>query len=80
MARIKGTLNKQPVAMKHLAQRYTEDALRQIVNIMTRSKVESNRLLAAQQILDRGFGKPSQAVVGDPEQPQYSKIEVSWKK
>ena len=50
-----------------LAKNHSEKAIQTLANIMNRSKVESNRIAAANALLDRAWGKPSQqvqAVVG----------------
>lgn len=73
-----GGTNSNPPDIKHLARRYAGEAMDTLYRVMKNSKNESNRTVAAREILDRGFGKPTQAISGDPELPVS--IEISWKK
>lgn len=45
-----------------LARRHTASALRALVRIATKGESEAARVTAATAILDRGYGKPTQAV------------------
>lgn len=45
------------------------DALNVLLAIMEGSDNERNKILAAQAILDRGYGKPRQAVTGPDNEP-----------
>lgn len=72
-----GGSNSVAPDIKVLARRYSGEAMETLYNVMKKSKNESNRTAAAREILDRGFGKPSQAVVGDPDLPVD--IRISWK-
>lgn len=64
--RKKGTPNKstiaQGIALSTLAQQYTETALETLVAIARSGESEAARVSAAVAILDRGHGKPPQAV------------------
>lgn len=56
--------------LKELAREKTELALNTLIAIAENGKESASaRVAAANAILDRGWGKPTQAVVGDPEQP-----------
>ena len=74
--RPKQTQEQQDI--KHLARKYAAEAIDTVYRVMKNSKMEGNRVAAAQIIMDRGFGKPTQAISGDPELPVS--IEISWKK
>lgn len=74
--RPKGSLNKATAEVKQAAQQYTEEALLTLSEIMRSGANEQARISAANSLLDRGHGKPSQAIAGDPDQPL--KLEVSW--
>lgn len=53
--------------VRDLARAYTEVAIEELAKLMTRSKSEATRLLAATTILERGWGKPAQAIIGPDE-------------
>ncbi len=58
-----GTPNKATAEVRELAREYTEDALKTLVQIMTGKKESAAaRVAAANAVLDRGHGKPAQAV------------------
>lgn len=50
--------------VRDLARAYTEIAIQTLVTLMDHSKSESTKLLAASAILERGWGKPAQAISG----------------
>jgi hypothetical protein len=59
------------------ARRYDQEALRVIASVMMDDKQPASlRLAAANDLLDRGYGKPPQAVVGV--QPRRQILEVRW--
>lgn len=61
--------------VRDIARAYTEVAMAEVINILTRSKSEEKRLLAAGVILERGWGKPAQAIVGGgPDEPPVSHV------
>ncbi len=61
--RIKGTPNKATAEVRELAGEYTEDALKTLVQIMNDNKAAAAaRIAAAKAVLDRGHGKPAQAL------------------
>ena len=63
--RKKGSLNKVTQDLQGMAQVYTEDALRVLVEIATDEKApKPARVAAANAILDRAHGKPTQAITG----------------
>jgi hypothetical protein len=68
--RRKGTPNKVGKDIRELARMYTAEALEALVNIMRdKQSPAAARAMAADKLLDRGWGKPAQAIVGDPENP-----------
>ena len=68
--RKKGTPNRVGKDLRALAQAYTQEALETLVAIMRdKSAPQQARAMAADRVLDRAWGKPSQAIVGDPENP-----------
>jgi len=57
--------------LSELAKDYAPDALRVLSEIMRASESDSARVAAANSLLDRGYGKPAQAMTlsGDPDNP-----------
>jgi len=51
--------------VKSLAQQHGEEALQCIINIMRDSKDNRVQVAAAREILDRGYGKSVQPLVGE---------------
>jgi len=58
---------KASAKVRDLAREHTERALQVLVEIATEGESEAARVAAANAILDRGYGKPSQPVDGDGE-------------
>ena len=73
--RPKGAKSRATVEAKatlsDLAKQYAPDALRTLSEIMRTSESDSARVAAANSLLDRGYGKPAQAMTlsGDPDNP-----------
>lgn len=57
-----GTPNKVTADIKALAQNYAADAITMLATILTTSENDSARISAAKELLDRGYGRASQAV------------------
>lgn len=59
-----GTPNKATASIKELAQQYTESALNTLVSILAGGGgiPAAAQVAAARELLDRGYGKPSQSV------------------
>lgn len=74
-----GTPNANTPDVKALARKYTHASIETLAKIMLRSKNEVNRSIAAEKLLDRGWGKPTQALGVDPDQPT-GKFTISWEK
>lgn len=47
-----------------MTRRYTEPVILQIAHLALQSTSEGIRLAACRELLDRGYGKPQQAIVG----------------
>jgi hypothetical protein len=56
---------KTPTQIASLARAHTESAIRTLANIMSHSESDPARVTAANSLLDRGWGKPTQLVAGD---------------
>jgi len=53
--------------VRELSRQYTEEAIQTLVTLMQSAKVERTRLAAASELLDRGYGRPPQAIdLGGP--------------
>lgn len=60
-----GNPGGRPAAIKEvrdLAREQTDGAIRALVHVMEAGKSESARVAAAQALLDRGWGRPTQAL------------------
>ena len=53
--------------VRELAQEHTTAAIKKLVEIMEKGESEQAQLMAANSLLDRGWGKPTQPLAGDPE-------------
>ena len=74
--RAKGVPNKATREIKALAQKYTDEALKTLVQVMQTSESDQARVSAARELLDRGYGKSPQAHTGQDGGPL--KLELSW--
>lgn len=72
---------KAPTEIRSLARSHTDAALNTLVGIMNQPEApHAARVSAAQAVLDRGWGKPAQAITGpDGEGPLKTILEVTWK-
>lgn len=63
---------KVAAEVRELARQHTADAIQTLVSIMTNPKsAPAARVSAATVLLDRGYGKPPQAVELSNETPRY---------
>ncbi len=60
--RRKGTANKATAEIREHAQQYTVEALEVLAHVAQHGESESARVSAACALLDRGHGRPTQAV------------------
>lgn len=65
---------KENAEIKALAKSYGKDAIEKMAALLE-SDDEKVRLAAAQALLDRGYGKPAQAIVGGDEDDAPLKVE-----
>ena len=69
---------KTPTQIASLARSHTETALNTLVGIMEQTDAPpAARVAAANAVLDRGWGKPTQPISGDEGAPP---IVVTWLK
>jgi hypothetical protein len=72
---------KAPSLIRSLARSHTEAALNVLTGIMNQSSApESARVAAANSLLDRGWGKAPQAIIGGDEEDGPVKLEITWQK
>lgn len=64
-----GAVNKATDDLKALAREYTAEALEALVSVVRESDSDAAKVSAANAILDRGYGKPSQVLSGDAQNP-----------
>jgi hypothetical protein len=63
--RRKGSRNKVGANVRELARNYTQDAVTTLGDIMNdKAAPEAARVMAADRLLDRGWGKAPQAITG----------------
>jgi hypothetical protein len=70
---------KTPTQIASLARVHTAAAINCLVGIMENGASEPAKVTAAQALLDRGWGKPSQPVDGDGEGGPVQ-LTVTWQK
>ena len=64
-----GAPNKITRPLKELAAQYTEDSIHTLVTLRDHAESEQVRLQAANALLDRGHGRPSQGIDVNAEGP-----------
>ncbi len=61
-------MSKAPTEIRSLARSHTESAIKVLASIMNQPKAShAARVSAAVALLDRGWGKPTVMVAGDPD-------------
>jgi hypothetical protein len=65
--------------IQELARQHCPQAIAALVNICTKGKSESARVAAAEGLLNRGYGRPPQAITGPDEGPMKIIHEVRWR-
>lgn len=60
--RKKGTPNKVTADIKALAEPYGKEAVTKLVDLMRNAESEQVQKAAAQELLDRAYGKPAQSM------------------
>lgn len=66
----------QSMRVASIAREHTEAALKKLVDLMFSAENEQVQLSAANALLDRGWGKPPQAITGEDGGPV--KMTISW--
>ena len=57
------------VEVRELAREHTVEAIEKLVAVMRKGESEQAQILAANSLLDRGWGRPTQPIAGDPQGP-----------
>lgn len=66
--RQKGSVNKVTAEIKALAQKHGPNLIQALVDMAADDEApHAARVAATKEVLDRGFGKPAQAIVGGGE-------------
>ena len=55
--------------IRELVRQHSTEAVETLAKIMKASRSDRARILAANSLLDRAWGKPTQPIGGDPEEP-----------
>ena len=67
--RVAGTPNKATGEIKEAARAYGPQAIDLLWTLARTSESDQAKVSAAKEILDRGYGKPTQTIAGDSENP-----------
>lgn len=71
-------MSKTPTQIKSLARAHTESAVNVLAGIMNQTEAPpAARVSAAEALLSRGWGKPSQAIDGDGDGGPIE-LKVTW--
>ena len=60
---------KGGVEVRELARQHTAAAIRRLSHLMENGQSEQAQIMAANSLLDRGWGKPTQSIAGDDNAP-----------
>ena len=72
---------KTPTEIKSLARSHTEAAINCLVGVMNHpDSPHAARVSAATALLDRGWGKPAQAIIGGEEDDPAVKVQAIVRK
>lgn len=71
-------MSKTPTEIKSLARAHTDAAIKTLVGIMNQPAAsDASRVAAVKELLDRGWGKATQPIGGDPD---AGPVVMSWQK
>jgi hypothetical protein len=65
---------KAPTEIRSLARSHTDEAINCLVGVMRNSTNDSAKVSAAEKLMDRGWGKPTQPISGDEDGPPINII------
>jgi hypothetical protein len=78
--RAAGTPNKATADLKTTAREYGPRVIEKLWGICEKGESDQAKINAARELLDRGYGKPAQAVTGADEGPVTIIHKVQWMK
>lgn len=78
VGRPKGAKGKVGQDVRELARKYTSEAVTTLAQIMAEGESDQARAMAADKLLDRGWGRPSQAITGEDGGPVQHAIRLAW--
>ena len=67
---------KGVIEVRDLARKHTVAAVNRLATIMQKGRSEQARILAANSLLDRGWGKPTQPIAGDLDMPPVQMVDA----
>ena len=67
--RKKGAPNKATAEIREAARQYSDAALQHLARLMTKAESEAAQVAACKEILDRAWGKATQVIGGDSDNP-----------
>lgn len=67
--RKRGTPNKATADVRAMAKEYGAAAIERLADLMKNAESEQAQIAAAKELLDRGYGKSTQPIAGDPDMP-----------
>src|SRR5262245_46897488 len=67
--RQKGTRNHLTAELKELCRQHTPAAITELIRLAQAAESEQVRVSAIKEILDRGWGRPTQPISGDDDAP-----------
>jgi hypothetical protein len=80
IGRPKGAVNKITADVRALAREYGPAAIRELYRLATTAESEAARVAAIKELLDRGYGRSAQPVIGgaddDPAIRHQGRIEI----
>lgn len=69
--RVKGVPNKATRDVKAMAGKYGPDAIETLATLMVSADSDAAKIAAAKELLDRAYGKSTQPLSNDPENPSF---------
>lgn len=73
--RVAGTPNKSTAEIKEAARAHGAEAIALLWRLATEAESDQAKIAAIKEILDRGYGKATQLIGGDNENPLVHRIE-----
>lgn len=64
-----GARNKTTAEVKALAQKHGPDAIKTLAKLAQEADSDAAKIAACRELLDRAYGKASQVIAGDPDNP-----------